>query len=498
MPILPETAATRANGACKTKSKARSDRSTKSGRRYGRQLKGNAVALVASEGHQSEVSRAVGVSLWPLGEWGKKARAGQGLSARQTLEAESPEQREPSGARHPASRQPAGRKRGGARQLRRLRAENDYLRQPIHPGEDRSGKLEREQRRRQGDGFDERRLRAQRRAHQRRPHPRHPRPDREHRITAGADGGTAGGYCGITAQQIGAATIGTKHFLLTNAASDFYVVDFAWASRRTARDVNGARGFAVEEGIGEGDDVRLRRGEGGAECVKKVVIRRVIGPESEDAAWLELSGERAQSGRRIEVTVARVEEVARGVVDVEEDGLEAATGLRGIEARGGRGEGEEVAVDEAAAWIAGEHGAERDEAAPMPVDHGVEEIDDDQLADRRVLQRGDGGVTEPEAAHHHIARTGSERGEAEIGEGDFDFVEEARHEEVLPELHLEDLEIIERPHAAPAQGEIAERRFSEIEFGKVAAHRASVSGVDSRPRTPCAAQFAPASASRWR
>jgi transposase len=84
-----------------------SDHSTKSGRRYDRQFKENAVALVTGGRSQSEVSRDLGVSLWSLGEWVKKARAGQGLSEPKTLEAESPEQRE----------------------LRRLRAENDYLRQ---------------------------------------------------------------------------------------------------------------------------------------------------------------------------------------------------------------------------------------------------------------------------------------------------------------------------------------------------------------------------------
>ncbi len=84
-----------------------SDHSIKSGRRYDRQFKENAVALVTGGRSQSEVSRDLGVSLWSLGEWVKKARAGQGLAQPKTLDAESPEQRE----------------------LRRLRAENDYLRQ---------------------------------------------------------------------------------------------------------------------------------------------------------------------------------------------------------------------------------------------------------------------------------------------------------------------------------------------------------------------------------
>ena len=66
----------------------------RTGRRYDRQFKENAVALVMGGRTQSEVSRDLGVSLWSLGEWGKKARAGQGLAQPKTLEAESPQQRE--------------------------------------------------------------------------------------------------------------------------------------------------------------------------------------------------------------------------------------------------------------------------------------------------------------------------------------------------------------------------------------------------------------------
>ena len=77
------------------------------GRRYDREFKQNAVALVLNGRSQSEVSRDLGVSLWSLGEWIKKARAGQAPAEPATLAAETPQQRE----------------------LRRLRQENAYLRQ---------------------------------------------------------------------------------------------------------------------------------------------------------------------------------------------------------------------------------------------------------------------------------------------------------------------------------------------------------------------------------
>ena len=84
-----------------------SDQNNKFARRYDREFKENAVALVLKGRSQSEVSRDLGVSAWSLGEWVKKAKAGQALNHSKTLDSESVEQRE----------------------LRRLRAENDYLRQ---------------------------------------------------------------------------------------------------------------------------------------------------------------------------------------------------------------------------------------------------------------------------------------------------------------------------------------------------------------------------------
>jgi transposase-like protein len=80
---------------------------SKFGRRYDREFKEKAVALVLAGRSQGEVSRDLGVSAWSLGEWVKHARGGHAPTQATTLAAESPEQRE----------------------LRRLRHEVDYLRQ---------------------------------------------------------------------------------------------------------------------------------------------------------------------------------------------------------------------------------------------------------------------------------------------------------------------------------------------------------------------------------
>ena len=77
----------------------------RSGRRYDREFKNNAVALVRGGRTITEVARDLGVSKWSLGHWVRRAEEGQMLSESKTLALETPEQRE----------------------LRRLRQELEYV-----------------------------------------------------------------------------------------------------------------------------------------------------------------------------------------------------------------------------------------------------------------------------------------------------------------------------------------------------------------------------------
>jgi len=56
-----------------------SEPNSKFARRYDREFKENAVALVLKGRSQGEVSRDLGVSAWSLGEWVKQAKAGHAL-----------------------------------------------------------------------------------------------------------------------------------------------------------------------------------------------------------------------------------------------------------------------------------------------------------------------------------------------------------------------------------------------------------------------------------
>ena len=80
--------------------------SSKFSRRYDREFKENAVALIQSDRSITEVSRDLGVSDWSLRQWLKTIEGAQALNESKRLSSETPEQRE----------------------IRRLRQENDYLR----------------------------------------------------------------------------------------------------------------------------------------------------------------------------------------------------------------------------------------------------------------------------------------------------------------------------------------------------------------------------------
>jgi transposase len=81
--------------------------SSNCGRRYDREFKQNAVALVRSGRSITSVARDLGVTTWSLGRWVRGVNLGAALGEPKTLSQETAEQRE----------------------LRRLRQENDYLRQ---------------------------------------------------------------------------------------------------------------------------------------------------------------------------------------------------------------------------------------------------------------------------------------------------------------------------------------------------------------------------------
>ena len=99
----------------------------------------------------------------------------------------------------------------------------------------------------------------------------------------------------------------------------------------------------------------------------------------------------------VEAGMTGVQEMARSVVDVEQDRIESVTQF-GREAFVDHGE--EVTVYERAARIGGQFGAERHEVTVVPGDHRGESIDDVNRFDSRIAQRCVRRVPQPETADH--------------------------------------------------------------------------------------------------
>ena len=66
---------------------------SRTGRRYDREFKNNAVALVRGSRTVTEVARDLGVFKWSLGRWDEQAKTGQALSEPKSLSVETGEHR---------------------------------------------------------------------------------------------------------------------------------------------------------------------------------------------------------------------------------------------------------------------------------------------------------------------------------------------------------------------------------------------------------------------
>src|SRR5437763_1951238 len=121
------------------------------------------------------------------------------------------------------------------------------------------------------------------------------------------------------------------------------------------------------------------------ERVVEWFVSRVVGPHGKDATWHEVAREPPQAFAFIEGLVARMEQVSRGVIDVEKDGVEFLAGVFRIESVG-VDRREEICVDEAAALIGAKLRAQWDQSAMMPIDHRLQRIDDGQGSHGWVLE----------------------------------------------------------------------------------------------------------------
>ena len=108
--------------------------------------------------------------------------------------------------------------------------------------------------------------------------------------------------------------------------------------------------------------------------------------------------------------------------------------VRGLRAR------EEVSVHHSVARIAREFFAQWHQAALMPFDHRFQGVYDQQRCDLTMLERCHSCISESEPAHDDIPARASQLSQSQMGERDLHVMEQARHQERVPELYFVNLE----------------------------------------------------------
>ena len=98
-------------------------------------------------------------------------------------------------------------------------------------------------------------------------------------------------------------------------------------------DIDGARRIAALEWVVEFHNLRPRTDKNVAEILEKIRVRRIVRPEAENTPGLHVRRELAEPVRLVERCMARVQQVPRRVVDVQENGVEALPRPFGVEPR---------------------------------------------------------------------------------------------------------------------------------------------------------------------
>ena len=74
--------------------------------------------------------------------------------------------------------------------------------------------------------------------------------------------------------------------------------------------------------------MRLCVDEDLVEILQKPLIGRFIGPHRKHPAGMKLRGESAQAVRLVERCIARVQQIVRGVINVQQHGVKPSAGVR--------------------------------------------------------------------------------------------------------------------------------------------------------------------------
>lgn len=215
--------------------------------------------------------------------------------------------------------------------------------------------------------------------------------------------------------------------------------------------------------------MRRRRRESVRQHLLKRMVRRVVRPERENAAGMQLRGEPGQPLRLVQRGVARMQQVSRRMVDIHQHRVEAALRSVGIETGGGMRHREEVAMDQAATRITRQGLAERKQSLLVPFDDLGKRVNHDQRSNARIFEHGERGVAEPEAADDDVEVVPIKGGQSEACQRDLGGGELARHQEGIAEFDFVDVDAGGWLPAAP-QAEHAHRGRTKIQLFEIHAH----------------------------
>lgn len=148
----------------------------------------------------------------------------------------------------------------------------------------------------------------------------------------------------------------------------------------------------------ERHDPGFRPVQDAAEHGDEVRVGRIVGPQAEGAAGAEQAPHPLEPGGGVEAGVAGGQDVPGRVVDVDEDGVEPASGPVGVETRLARDAGEEVAVQQPHPRVAGQPGGLGQQLVPVPVDDLRQGLHHDQRPDPWIVQYGGRRVPQAQPA----------------------------------------------------------------------------------------------------
>ena len=252
-------------------------------------------------------------------------------------------------------------------------------------------------------------------------------------------------------------------------------------------EVNGALRLTVLQGVGEGDDFCFSGGENAVQKRLELRVGRVVGPHCEHAPGIEEGLQVTETVLRVEGLVSLVDQVPRRVIDVQENGIEAASGLSGVEALGG-GQYKEISLDQVAERIAVQFPSEGDHFPRVPADDLWKSFHDQEVPDAIVVENRPSGVSQPQPAHHHgeICSVGRQAGEGKVREGDLHRGEEAGHEIAGPKDDLVDFKIVEGSQSPASESEGTQWCFLIVQLFVVEWHElgdSALQGLERRARS---------------